>query len=94
MMATIQEAKRELGRLDESLAMKTEVIEFKADFKQDLADFKAELLDALADFADDIKRHFDVAVEQFRSDRKDAVELQLKDHEHRIRRLENNEERP
>ena len=85
-----EELKQELNRLedsiDEKFASKDDLrqlenrIEEKLATKQDLVDVKEELIRAMTSIATDLKRHFDFTAERIRSDKDDAVEIQLADH--------------
>ena len=81
MSVSKEELKQELHNLERRL-------EEKFATKQDLADVKVELMAAMTSIADDLKRHFDFTVERIRSDKDDAVEIQLADHEQRLEKLE------
>lgn len=81
MSVSKEELKEELRHLEHRL-------DEKFASRQDLADVKVELLGAMRHIADELKRHFDFTVEQIRSDKNDAAELQLADHEHRLQKLE------
>ena len=98
MSVSKEELKQELSELEERLEAKVSTkqdignLERKLDekfaSKQDLADVKVELMGAMTSIADNLKRHFDFTVERLRSDKDDAVEIQLADHEQRLEKLE------
>lgn len=59
--------------------------------KEDIAmlmDSNAKMYDAMAGWKDELKEHFDVALENVRHDLIGANKDRIEDHEHRLKRLE------